>query len=159
MMSPAELRAAADRLEELGAPLISYLTLRSIAAERDGLPTGDCFQRVGVLAIEVLQRRGRWAGLPMQVCHGEVTHSFGGERIPHAWVEVPGEATVTDDDGTNERTTPMQVVIDNTQPDPKSRILPAPIFYEKTSAQVLRRMDVAEYIGLVRSYGNDGPWP
>src|SRR4029079_13224200 len=97
------------------------------------------------------------AAAEITVCHGKGRDSYAPyEMIDHAWCEVPGAVTVTDDDGSNQREVPMGIIIDNTQP--KNKVLPAPLFYDAVEVADVRRMTVPEYFAEAVRHGHDGPW-
>lgn len=123
---------------------------RTVADETTPRPSGDCFQRVGWLALEKRNEPGF-------VIHGKVRDSWPPHGlIDHAWVECPGVATVVDDDGRNPRQIDVTIVVDLTQRD--APYLPAEMFYAATDAVVTGRWTFAEYAAAVLAHGNDGPW-
>jgi hypothetical protein len=121
------------------------------ADESTPRPSGDCFQRAGWYALKNCDMPGLF------VVHGKVRDSWPPHAmIDHAWCEVPGVATVVDDDGTNRREIDITVVVDHTQRD--APYLPTEMFYSATGAVVTGRWTFREYVDTVLAHGNDGPW-
>lgn len=116
--------------------------------------TGGCFSLAAKVMLDAI-KAGHWEWLEhARLCHGEVRDSYHACRwIEHAWVECPAVATM--DDGS---TQPVTVVVDESQPDPKARIIPAELFLQHTAARNVHRYDARAMMRLALEHDSDGPW-
>lgn len=106
----------------------------------------DCF----TLALLELTDNGN---PDSRLVHAWVVNTFTGKNIEHAWVETPAKATY--EDGSEG---PITVVVDLTQIDERSRILPADLLYEKIGARDMKRFALADAMAHAAAAGHDGPW-
>jgi hypothetical protein len=115
---------------------------------------GDCFQRAGLEMMLSSENP------EMRLVHAEVPSTYEpGRWVTHAWCEMPATFGMKDDETGREWEEPGVVVVDMTQPDPKARIVPREIYYEKCSPRNLKRYTLNEMIERALRHGHDGPWP
>jgi hypothetical protein len=123
---------------------------------KEGEVYRDCYTCAGMFMMVNFDN-------PAILCHGEVINNADQERLgelcQHAWVEIPAEATMVDEDTGREWTEPITVVVDKTQPQKAAWFMPAQIFYKLTGARNVKRYDFRAMMENALRHGTDGPWP
>lgn len=114
---------------------------------------GDCFQRAGYEMI-------RNAHNPdVRLVHAQVPDSYNpGRWVEHAWVELPGWMTWTDDRGAEFKSA-VEVCVDTAQPYKNARILPRDLYYQACTPRNIRRYTYGQMLEHALRHAHDGPWP
>lgn len=128
--------------------LENKITIGQLRAKQATL--GDCF---AAAALEVILNHDTHPEATMVT--GFVPNSYqGAERVHHAWCELLG--TVTYEVNGEQIEKEEMIMVDNTQPDPNARFIPAGLFYEQVKPTDVRRYTYDE---MMREIDNPRDWP